>query len=122
MVTWESAQITLDEQGRSSTSMKRVKGKLYQNGKDASDFQSDTGAGNQSSGDLSLSGHVLVTSLLHQTTLRCDTLHYSSKGRQIVQTLGNVEVAGDWGTVSGLQEVLATPDLKTFATPDLFPK
>lgn len=119
-VSWQSARIISKPDGNMITEMKQSSGTFMQQGKDASKFQSQTGTADKTSGDIDVNGQVVVVSLTHNATLRCDHVHYKSKGNEIVQATGNVRVDGEWGTVTGLQEVWATPDLKVFGTPDLF--
>lgn len=121
-VGWQEAKIILLEGGNTVTQMKGASGTFLKDGKDASNFQSATGTADKGKGDIDVDGQVVVVSLTDKATLRCDHIHYASKGQQIVQATGNVRVDGEWGTVSGLQEVWATPDLKVFGTPDLFQK
>jgi hypothetical protein len=121
-IAWESVELTFQPDGNSFSKMKNDHGSFYQKGEEASRFQSATAESDKAKGDIDVNGNVVVISLAHNVTLRCDHIHYASKGEQIVKATGNVQVDGQFGTVSGLQEVWATPDLKTFGTPDLFEK
>ena len=119
-VAWKSVRLIIQPDGNTITDMKETSGTFMQQGKEASTFTSATGTADKKKGDIDVDGQVMVVSLTQDSTLRCDHIHYASKGKQIVQATGNVRVDGKWGTVSGLQEVWATPDLKVFGTPDLF--
>ena len=119
-VNWKSATIVLKADGNTVTDMKQSSGTFMQDGKAASTFHSETGAADKASGDIDINGQVVVVSLTHKATMHCDHVHYHTKGNQIVQATGNVRVDGEFGNVTGLQEVWATPDLKVFGTPDLF--
>jgi hypothetical protein len=121
-IAWQSAQVIFEPDGNSSTTMKNDSGSFFQKGVEASRFQSLTAKSDKESGDINVDGQVVVISIAHNTTMRCDHIYYASKGEQIVKATGNVSVDGQWGTVGGLKEVWATPDLKTFGTPDLFQK
>ena len=116
-VEWQSAVLRIEEKRAALTT---VDGELYKENKQVSTFRSDKGDADNESGVLNLNGRVTVFSIPNRATLRCDKLHYTSKGKPLIQATGNVEVDGAFGTVRGLQEVWATPDLKTFGTPDLF--
>ena len=119
-VNWKSAQIVLKANGNTVTNMNQSSGTFMQDGKAASTFQSQTGSADKSTGDIDVNGQVVVVSFTHNATMHCDHVHYQTKGNQIVQATGNVRVDGEFGNVTGLQEVWATPDLKVFGTPDLF--
>ena len=103
--------------------MESPKGTIYDPGSVAvSNFKSINGEADPETKILKLTGDVVVTSIKHKSTIRCDEVQYASNNRRLVKALGNVRVSGEWGTVSGLKEVWATTDLATFGTPDLFPK
>ena len=119
---WQTAVVHILDNGGQTADLNGVHGSLYQKLQEASRFQAETGSSDQTTGMLKMSGQVVLRSLLNNAVLRCDRVEYSSKGEQIVKASGNVQVQGEWGTVSGLQEVWSTPDLKTFGTPDLFKK
>lgn len=122
-IAWESAQVRMDNKEQLGGTMELPKGTIYEVGsKPVSNFTSKEGEADPDSKLLTLKGEVVVTSLKHKVTLRCDEIRYASNNRRLVRALGNVRVSGDWGTVSGLNEVWATTDLSTFGTPDLFPK
>jgi hypothetical protein len=121
-VAWKTVRIVVQPDGNTITQMGDASGTFIQDGKDASTFQSAKGVANKGTGAIDVDGNVVVVSLTQDATLRCDHIHYASKGQELVQAVGNVSVVGKWGTVSGLQEVWATPDLKVFGTPDLFQK
>jgi hypothetical protein len=121
-VQWDSARIIMEPDGNTLSQMKGAKGSFLKDGAEASTFDAANGIADKSKGDIDVSGDVVVVSKTRDATLRCDKVHYSSKGEQIVRATGNVSVEGKWGTVGGLKEVWATPDLKVFGTPDLFQK
>jgi hypothetical protein len=121
-VTWETVQFTFKPRGETISDMKGTHGSFFQDGVEASRFQSAAAHANQKKGDIDVDKNVVVISLTQKVTLRCDHIHYASKDTPpLVKATGNVEVDGPWGAVTGLKEVWATPDLKTFGTPDLFP-
>ena len=122
IVYWQTTVVHIKDTGGQMADLKGVHGSLYQKMQEASQFQAESGSSDQINGLLTMSGHVVLRSLLNNAVLRCDHVEYSSKGQRIVKASGHVQVQGEWGTVSGLQEVWSTPDLKTFGTPDLFRK
>ncbi len=122
IVYWQTAVVHIKDNGDQSADLHVVHGSLFQKQQEASQFQSQTGSSDQNLGVLKMSGRVVLRSLPNNAILRCDHVEYSSKGDRIVKASGNVQVQGEWGTVSGLQEVWSTPDLKTFGTPDVFQK
>jgi hypothetical protein len=119
-VYWQNAVVHIKDNGGQTADLQGVHGSLFQKLQEASQFRASNGTSDQTGGLLTMSGHVILTSLVNKASLRCDRVQYSSKGQRIVKATGNVQVQGEWGTVSGLQEVWSTPDLKTFGTPDLF--
>lgn len=120
-ISWQSATLDFDQSGGLSGIFKTVSGDLYRKEERASRFSAASGEAHRESGDLALKGSVLVESIANSSALRCDEVHYASKGKQLITATGDVQLRGDWGTVTGLSKVIATPDLKTFGTPDLFP-
>ena len=53
-------------------------------------------------------------------TLKCEKLDYSGN-EKILRAHKKVQVLGTIETVGTIEEIWATPDLKTIATPDMFP-
>jgi hypothetical protein len=120
-ITWKNATLDVDQAGGLSGVFRQVNGEMFKKERAASKFSAASGEAHRESGDLALTGDVVVHSTSNSSTLRCDHVHYSSKGKQLITATGRVRLQGHWGAVSGLATVIATPDLKTFGTPDLFP-
>lgn len=119
-VSWKRAELRIKE-GKLGGRLYGLSGTLYNKDGPSSKFAAETGQADQTTGNLTLTGQVVVRSIEQKATLRCDEVRYASKGQRLIRAHGGVNVEGPWGTVSGLEDVLTTPDLKTFATPDLFP-
>ncbi len=110
--------------------METVTGTLYKDDQPIATFTADRAEGHTSSSQLDLNGHVRVVSLPPApkpgkqpdgpTTLTCDHLQWLRTAK-VVKAQGGVKVVGDRGTVGPMDELWSTDDLKTQATPDLFP-
>ncbi|MEZ0326108.1 MAG: LPS export ABC transporter periplasmic protein LptC [Fimbriimonas sp.] len=119
-VRWKSGSVDLyDKGGQVTGTMSGISGEIYKAEKVVSTFVSDESTVDKNNEVLVLDGHAKVISKEMKTTMTCDKIRYDA-GKQLIRALGNVRIAGPSGTVSGLQEIWTTPDLKVVATPDMF--
>lgn len=121
-VSWRRAELRMAENRKLGGTVYGLTGTLYGKEGPSSNFSAQSGVADQNTGNLTLTGNVVVNSIEQKATLRCAQVVYASNGQRQIRAHGDVHVNGPWGTVSGLEDVLTTPDLKTFATPDLFPQ
>lgn len=96
-----------------------VTGLLFKADQEAATFESKYGEVDQTKSQLTLTGNVSVVGRNPEATMRCERLVYDANAK-VIRALGNVRVTGKNGTLGPLSELLATPDLKTVATPDMF--
>ncbi|HEY0868198.1 MAG TPA: hypothetical protein VGE01_12505 [Fimbriimonas sp.] len=119
-VRWKGARIDFGDEGRFSGYMERVTGSIYDDfGKEASTFQGQAGQADKAKDILRLSGQVKVVSKQHKASLFCDKVEYQPD-RKVIRAVGNVRIVSDSGTLDAGNEILATPDLRRVATPNLF--
>ncbi|MEZ0325585.1 MAG: LPS export ABC transporter periplasmic protein LptC [Fimbriimonas sp.] len=119
-VRWKSAVMQVyKEGGEFSGELSTVTGDIFRGNNITSTFSADRSTGDKNSEVLILEGHATVVSKQMKSTLTCDRIRYEA-GKKLVKALGNVRIVGPSGTVSGLEEVWTTPDLKVVSTPDMF--
>lgn len=105
---------------------------MYKDGSAANTFQADSARAEKDTfltrpyvkfltltGHVRIDAHVTVDAKERQTTLTCDRLEWYAK-EKLMKAFGHVEVSGTLGQLSGLNEVWASPELKTIATPNMF--
>lgn len=119
-VRWETAQLDNDASRRVGK-MQQVNGVFYEKDQPMGTFQGDSGFGDQTKQVLLLKGKVRIVSNdpKLKATLYADEVRYDAH-EKIVKATGNVRVESQMGTLSPMKELWATPDLKTFGTPDMF--
>jgi hypothetical protein len=121
-VKWKSAQMDFYQTGKNfAGTLNDVTGSIYDNGSTASTFEGVRSRADKAKEVLILEGKVKVISQKPRLTLTCDRMTYSAKDR-IVRAHGHVVVRGESGTISGLQDVWATPELDVLGSPEMFRK
>lgn len=121
-VEWKDAELNLAKERKSTTgALRSVSGTIYRAGQVAAIFTADTAYADGPKNQLQLKGHVKVYSHEQKTTLTCDRMIFFPD-RDIVEATGNVRFDLPTGQIEGLKKVLATSDLKSLGTPDLFQK
>lgn len=96
-------------------------GFFYEQNVQKSSFVSDRAHADKQQDTLTLSGNVKVVSLTNKTTLRCDSVAWTSSNKKVVAK-GNVSVVSEGYSMSNVPELWANSDLSQVATPDLFNK
>lgn len=96
-----------------------VTGQLFKADKGVANFESKYGEVDQAQNLLTLTGNVSVKGTDPEATLTCSRLVYDANAK-VIRAEGNVRIDGKTGTLGPMPELLATPDLKTVATPDMF--
>jgi LPS export ABC transporter protein LptC len=107
--------------GQFTGELSGVTGEIFKSEVVACTFQADRSTADKNKDILVLEGNTKVVSKDMKMTLTCDRIRYDAK-TEFVQALGKVKIHGPSGTVTGLEEVWATPDMKEFGTPDMFKK
>jgi hypothetical protein len=121
IVRWKSAKADISQGGDFSGTMETVDGDLFQGGKVISVFSSNHGKAIRQSKMLGLSDHVQITAKDSGTRLTCQTLTYDGN-THLVRATGNVRIEGKLGVISGIDELITTPELKIIATPTMWGK
>ena len=122
-ISWKTGHASInpsDPQADTSGILDDVSGVIFQKAVESSQFRADHGVGNKKSKMLKLTDSVVIRSHDPQLTLDCEQVDYSGN-EEIVRAQKNVRVLGTIETVGTIEEVWASPDLKTIATPDMFP-
>lgn len=120
-LAWKEAQIEVGNLGVLAGTMEGVSGEFYEKSQIASYVTAEHAKAEKDTGLLTLTGHVTVVSKTHDATLRCDKVEWDDKDK-IVKAFGNVQLIGTQGTLTGLNEVWASPKLDYFSTPAMYRK
>ena len=118
-VNWQTAQLTILESNKFVGRMQTVNGSIFQKGKVVCTYEAKEGIADKQQDLLDLRGSVKLVSLGYGEVLTCDEVVYDGT-KKIAKAKGHVRAAGKMGSVTGPDELWATPDLKRIATPDLF--
>ena len=117
---WKTAEMEIVEKGGGFTGLLHtVDGDIVNAGVVSSTFKGQRARMDRSKELLILEGAVEVHSIDPPATLYCDTVRYEAD-KKLIKAHGHVRLVGDMGTVSGLDEIWTTPELRQVATPDLF--
>lgn len=120
-MAWESARVQVGDGKNSQTAdAKGVSGDIIRDGKTVAIYHADTGKGDRDKQLLELGGAVIIESTVYKATLTCAKVVYDAN-LKLFKASGGVEVMGEAGTIR-TQELWASSDLKTVATPELFKK
>lgn len=118
-IEWKRATIDFGNEGVFAGSMTTVSGVMYEDNKEASVFRADSAEAVRETQMLTLLGNVRVESKGQKAVLSCDKAEWHA-AKRLIKAFGHVRIAGPAGTLSGLSEVWAKPDLKIIGTPDTF--
>jgi hypothetical protein len=118
-VRWKEAEIDLGTKGFFGGRMEQVSGTLYDSGKQTSTYRANRATADRNSDLLVLQGEVELQSPERGMVLACERLEYRPE-RKMLRATGNVRIQVNGGLLTAGQELLATPDLKTVSTPELF--
>lgn len=101
--------------------MEGVRGVLYREDKEVSDFWASRAEADSRTGILKLTGQVRVVARDGGSRLECETLEWRGS-EKIVVARGGVRVTHrDW-SMGPAPELWASPELKRVGTPDAFSK
>lgn len=115
---WKEARLTAAEEGFLMGTMTTVRGGLFDPEK-ASSFSADDAVASKEKQSLTLTGHVVLVSVARDVKLTCDKAEWLFE-EKIVKASGNVHVAGQFQSITGLNEVWATTKLDKIGTPSMF--
>lgn len=117
-VKWQKAQVVASDKGIFATDMDNVQGEFFKDGRVSSRFQGDHARADRLKQLLVITGGVRATSAEQGTDVLCDRLEWHAI-EKIARAFGNVRAHGSYGTLIGLNEAWASPDLQEIATPSL---
>jgi len=118
-IHWKKAAVDVSDIGLFAGNMDDVEGEMYRKGKVVSTFTADHASANRDQQLLVLTGRVHAVSTTEKAAITCDRLEWHA-AEEIAKAFGHIEVHGERATLSGLDEVWATPDLNYLATPSMF--
>ena len=98
--------------------LKNPKGEIFQNGKAVSTYRADAGEAQRALERLDVTGGVQLRSADGKTTIKAPAAQYRGDVK-LLRATGGVTASGPFGTLSGVPELWATPDLRLIGTPDM---
>lgn len=117
-VQWQKGAIDATDGGIDTGRLETVSGDLFSQGKKTSDYSAAWGEAHQDTKRLTLSGDVTLRSADGRGTLTAPKAEYRGDVK-LVRAMGGVTASGPFGTLSGVPELWATPDLQLIGTPDM---
>lgn len=120
-VKGKSAQMTMSEDGKGSGDLFEVSGTMFDKNEPAATFTAKQGHADQAAETLNLMGNVVVTAKESSAKLVADHVRWLAD-RQLIEATGNVTMKTQDYSIGPFPVLLATPDLKSFGTPDRFKK
>lgn len=120
-VRWQKGGFTATDGGVDTGHLETVSGDIFTNNVKSSEYQAPRGDAKASLKRLKLEGGVVLRSADGTRTMRADKAEYRGDVR-LVRVIGNVTAGGPFGTLSGMPELWATPDLRLIGTPDMVSK
>jgi hypothetical protein len=132
-VQWKEGQIDYSGEKDIGGTMETVTGTIYQKNQPVSYFSADYAVADKKTALLQLSGKVKVWAnenalpknelglpAVSRAVLRCDKVDWLAS-RKLVQASGNVTFETDAYTAGTFKELIVTPKMDSFGTPDQFP-
>lgn len=117
-VNWSTGVLDASKGGISAGQLTQPYGDLYRDGKPVADYRADSGDAVQKTQRLNLRNHVLLKSKDGKHTLSGKTGEYRGD-LGLVRLKDDVVATAPFGTLSGVPELWATPDLHLIGTPDM---
>ena len=120
-VRWVSGGFDAEKGTVSTGHLERPQGEIFTNGKPASTYRADTGDAVREAKRLDMRGDVVLRSSDGRQTLKSPAAQYRGDVK-LLRATGGVVATGPFGTLSGVPELWATPDLRLIGTPDMVSK
>jgi len=118
-VVWKQGGVTAAKTGGLDIGhLIDVTGDLYSKGTKSSNYRADRGDAIRASKRLTLTGDVVLLSSDGTKSLKAPKAQYRGDVG-LVRAMGGVTAEGPFGTLSGVPELWATPDLSLIGTPDM---
>ena len=118
---WEGGEFDLDKGGLDEANLKAPRGEIFGDGKTVATYRADAGGAARETRRLQVRGDVVFRSQDETQTLKAPRGEYRNDER-LVRMTGGVVASGTFGTLSGVPELWATPDLRLIGTPDMVAK
>jgi len=116
-----SGRVTMQEDGKGSGELDNVSGAIFDNEQVTANYTAKHGKADQAAQTLNLTGNVVVIAKASSAKLVADQVRWLA-GRKLIEASGNVTMKTQDYSIGPFPALLATPDLKTFGTPDRFKK
>lgn len=120
-LSWKEGGFDVLKDGGNRGHLESPSGDIYTDGKTTSAYRSDTGDADKAAKRLEMKGNVVLRSKDGTQTLKAAQGEYRGDVR-LVRAMGGVTASGPFGTLSGVPELWATPDLRLIGTPDMVGK
>jgi hypothetical protein len=119
-VQWQSAEMEVFDQGGSlAGTLQQVTGQIVSDGQNVSSFTATSAVSDRDQERLWLTGNVKIVSRNPDMTLTCDKVLYEADIK-LIKAQGNIRIESSSGTLGGMPELWAKPDLSRVGTPDAF--
>jgi lipopolysaccharide assembly outer membrane protein LptD (OstA) len=115
----QKSSVRIEGEERTTAQVRAVQGQLLKGESVESRFVADSGEANTSTGRLTLSGKVRITSEKDEIYLTADKVTYDEKLALVIAE-GNVKVNSSAWTSGPYDRLVATPGLERVGTPDRF--
>ncbi len=117
-VAWKTGGLRAEKGKVETGHLLGVTGELYSNGAKSSSYRADRGDAVRVDKRLTLTGDVVLKSSDGMKSLKAPQAEYHGD-LGYVRAMGGVTAEGPFGTLSGVSELWATPDLSLIGTPDM---
>lgn len=107
------------EGGPASSNLETVKGKLFRDGKVASNFAAPRAKASEDNRTLDLTGGVRVTSEQYRLVMTADRMVWT-ENTGLIEAIGNVWLRGENFESGPSPRLVTTPELQRLGTPDRF--
>ena len=116
---WEGGKFDVDKGGVDVANLQGPNGEIFREGKPVATFRAEKGGAKRETRRLEIDGNVVLQTIDRKQTLKAPHGEYRSV-EKLVRMTGGVTASGTFGTLSGVPELWATPDLKLVGTPAMF--
>lgn len=118
---WTKGSFDAEKGGIGSGRLTEPSGTIFSGAKPSSTYRADEGEAIKAQKRLNMRGDVTLRSLDGTQTLKAPEAEYRGDVK-LVRAMGGVVATGPFGTLSGVPELWATPDLRLIGTPDMVSK
>ena len=116
---WEGGKFDVDKGGVDVANLQSPSGEIFREGKPVATYRAEKGGAKRETRRLEIDDDVVLRTIDGKQTLKAAHGEYRS-AEKLVRMMGGVTANGTFGTLSGVPELWATPDLKLVGTPAMF--